>query len=403
LKAKPALKAKPSPSQTPSPHPVPHRSPSPKGKDNHEDEGNVFAKILVKAAHKKLVALKGNVANVSILSDDTVLSEVHEFIKTGFDEIDHILGGGFAVGRASEVFGPEGSGKSALAHIALRQNQRDGGTPIYIDFESALDPEKMEQLGINPDRLVYCTPSCIEEAWDLIFTFIEALKNNPPPAPTLIVWDSVAASVPKAELDEKTAAQSHIGLVARSMSRGCRKMFRAIAEVRAHMLWINQERQAIGGGPFQELETFGGKAIKYAASQRVRVSRVETLKVSERAIGYRIRCTTRKNRCAPPHQKANWILDFRFGPSPELTLFEFLLDKRAIKKAGGGVYTFAVVEGEPVMRFGKHQWRHLIIENEEMRKAATKKAKEICVELGKSLGTAAVSEDDPEPAEESGA
>jgi len=353
---------------------------------------------LVKAAHKKLTSLKSDTVNVSLLSDDTVLSEVTEFISTGFDEIDTILGGGFAVGRASEVFGPEGSGKSALAHVALRQNQRDGGVPIYIDFETALDPPKMDQLGIDPARLVYCTPKCIEEAWDLVWTFIEALKKTPPKSPVLIVWDSVAASVPRAELDEKSSGDSHIGLVARSMSKGCRKMFRAIAEVRAHMLWINQERNAIGGGPFQELETFGGKAIKYAASQRVRVQRVETLKTGERATGYRVRCTTKKNRCAPPHQKATWILDFRYGPSPEATLFEFLLEARAIKNGGGGNYTLTIDGTRHA--FARHQWRTKMLEDPAFAAAAKSEAQRICAERAAAFGSAAVSPDDAEPADD---
>lgn len=266
-----------------------------------------------------------------------MLSEVTEWIPTGFMGLDYILGGGWAVGRCSEVFGPEGAGKSALTHRAIKACQDNGGTVLYIDFENALDPPKMKQLGINPDRLAYVQPDHIEQAWDIIWTALDYAEAKSPKAPTLIVWDSVAASVPKAEVEEKDSSKAHVGLIARAMSKGCRKMFRRIAKVRAHMMWVNQERDNIGGGMFAEAVTPGGKAVRYAASMRVRVTRVATLpKGSEKVkTHYLIRALTKKCRLFPPHRKFTWVLDFKHGPSPELTLFQNLIDARVIKTTKG--------------------------------------------------------------------
>lgn len=275
--------------------------------------------------------------NFSLLADDSVLSDVKEYIPTGFHMLDSILGGGWPVGRASEVFGPEGCGKTALAHRAIKACQDAGGIAALIDAECALDEDKMQQLGIDPDRLIYCTPKHIEQTWDAIWEIIATLEKQPPVAPVLIVWDSIAASVPKDELDDKTTEKSHVGLVARSMSRGCRRMFRAIAKTRAHMLWINQERDAIGGfGPpgMQEKRTAGGNAVKYAASVRLRCQKVQTLKEGTCATGYKIKVQTKKNRLAPPHQKAEFVLDFKYGPSPEVTAFSDFLAMRVIKPSG---------------------------------------------------------------------
>jgi protein RecA len=294
-----------------------------------------FAVHLVKRLKSKLAGKEKD--NVSLMSEDEVLADVKEFIPTGFPVLDSILGGGWAVGRASEVFGAEGSGKSALTHAAIVSVQSMGGVAIYLDWENALDPDKMEQLGIVPERLVYVTPEYIEQGWDVVWDAVGALIDKHPDAPTLIIWDSVAASIPKEEYEQKTTEKvGSPGAIARAMSKGCRKMFRAIARTRAHMMWVNQERVQIGkfagfGPPPQE--TVGGVAIRYAASQRVRVARVMTLKQGLRATGYLIKVTTKKNRCAPPHQQATWVLDFTVGPSPALTALQHLKEWGVLKTA----------------------------------------------------------------------
>lgn len=259
------------------------------------------------------------------------------------------------------------SGKSALTHMAIKQCTDQGGQALYLDFEMALDIAKVEQLEIPRDQVIHHSPECIEEAWDVVWAAMEELEAHPPDAPFLIVWDSIAASVPRAELLEVDSGKAHIGLVARAMSKGCRKMYRRIAQVRAHMMWVNQERDNIGGGPFSEKVTPGGSAARYAASQRVRVGRVSTLKSGKGlATGYLVRATTRKSRLFPPHRKMNWVLDFDYGPSPTLTILSELIDARIIRSVGGGFYK-AKWWGE---KFKKADWMSLWADVPDFRAGA---------------------------------
>ena len=293
---------------------------------------NPVAQSLVAAIRKKVKGTK-----IDTLDRSSALSDVREWIPSGFPGLDKILGGGWAVGRASEVFGDEGCGKTAIAHRAILGVQSMGGYAVHLDFEAALDEKKILQLGIDPSRLIYEIPEHIEQGWDIIWATMDQLRDKPPDVPVLIVWDSIGGAVPKAELEAVSAEKSQVGEVARAMSKGCRKMFKAIAEVRAHMMWISQERHKIGGfSPFGPVkETSGGKGPKYAASQRVRLARVKTIKDGKRATGYLIKAVTKKNRLAPPEQSMEWVIDFKVGPSPELTVMHTLLDAGRIRASSG--------------------------------------------------------------------
>lgn len=311
-----------------------------------------FADSLVMSVRKKI---KG--VDFQLASAGSIMSEVREWIPTGFPGLDFIFGGGWPVGRCSEVAGEEGCGKSALAQMACIQTQLLGGLVVYFDFENALDPGKMEQLGINPEALLYLSPDYIEQAWDVVWTLVDQLLEKPPPAPTLIVWDSVGGSLTKSQM-ESSAEDSHVGAVSRVMTPNCAKLFKKIARCRAHVLFVNQERAKIGGftrfGPPPK-STTGGAGLKYAASLRVRCQRVMTLKEkgnSGPAIGYLIRTTTDKNRLTPPHRKATWVLDFGVGPSPDLTMFETLKDAGRLVSAGGGLYNLRGYKGASVTRAG---------------------------------------------------
>lgn len=297
------------------------------------------ADAVVSAVRKKLG--KKSESIVALLGQEDVLPDVTEWISSGFPDLDRVLGGGWAVGRASEVYGDEGCGKTALGHRALRECQRMGGLGVLLDFEVALDKKKMTKMGIDGDRLVYISPDTAEEGWEAVWAIVSALKATPPDAPTLIVWDSIAAAVPKAEREGDMETAS-VGAHARVMTRGCNKMFREISRVRAHMLWINQNRSKIGGysgwgGP--QTETTGGRAIKFAASQRVanRVAKrikPSTVKGTEPS-GYLISTITDKCRLAPPHRKTEWVLDFTVGPSPELTMQHILTELGIIRRGKG--------------------------------------------------------------------
>lgn len=293
--------------------------------------------VVSSIVHSVQKKVRGSAINT--LDQRAALSDVKEWIPSGFPGLDAILGGGWAVGRASEVFGDEGCGKTALAHRAILGVQSIGGVAVLLDFEAALDEQKITQLGIDPTRLIYEIPDHIEQGWDIIWSIMDTLQETKPDAPFLIVWDSIGGAVPKAELDAKSSEKATVGEVARAMSRGCRRMFKTIASVRAHMMWISQERHKIGGfsplGPVKE--TSGGKGPKYAASQRLRCARVKTLSSGERKVGYLIKSITKKNRLAAPEQTTEWVIDFRFGPSPEMTMLNELQEAGRVVASKGSL------------------------------------------------------------------
>lgn len=301
-----------------------------------------FAAAMVKQLRKRVKKTKGNPKELGLLGDDgVVLAEVTEYIPTGFENLDFILGGGWPVRRAVEVFGPEGKGKSALTHMAIKNVQAIGGTAMLLDFEGALDLDKMVGYKIDPKRLIYYQPDHIEQAWELVWEMMEELEANPPVAPFLIVWDSVAGSVPKAELEEKSFDKAHVALIARAMSKGCRRMYKASAKVRACMMFVNQLRDQIGKfGLGPQTTTPGGKAVKYASSIRVGIKYTKNIKMGDLVSGYQVFVTTVKNRLFPPHRKTSWVLDFEYGPSPDLTMYHFLKDCKPpqIRSAGKSGY-----------------------------------------------------------------
>lgn len=301
----------------------------------------VAASVVV--AVRKRIGRKST-GTVQLLSDGDSLGKVKEWIPSGFPDLDRILGGGWAIGRASEVAGDEGSGKSALAHVAIRQCQRMGGVAALLDFENALDEAKCANVGIDPSTLIYASPETMEEGWEMVWDLLEPFQHsNKPEVPFLLVWDSVAAAIPKAEL-EADMTDALVGVHARGMNRGCRKMYRALALARAHVMWINQYRAKMNtggrgwGGP--QKDTTGGGGPRYAASQRVSCVRVKRLKPSQVAgtppSGYLIKTETEKCRLAPPHRKTEWVLDFTVGPSHPLTTQHLLSEAGVLRSRGAG-------------------------------------------------------------------
>lgn len=325
---------------------------------------------VLSAIQKKLG--KGHADVVRDVTTDRLLSDVDVWIPTGFPGLDRILGGGWPVGRASEIAGAEGCGKSALSHMAIQGVQSVGGRALVIDFEQALEKSKMLSMGIDPAGVDVANPYYIEQAWDIIWAVVDELRENPPDAPYLIIWDSVGASISKAQYEAKSAEDLTIGAVARAMSNGCKKMYRAIAEVNAHMMFINQERDKIGGfsgwgGP--QKTTPGGAELKYACSARVRCQRVSTLKESGNtglAIGYLIKTTTTKCRNFPPHRNAVWVLDFQDMRWSDLTMRHALIDAKKMRSIGGGYYSCSWAPGTKVR---KADW-FASLENVEFRKGA---------------------------------
>lgn len=276
-----------------------------------------------------------------LLSAPGLAADVTEWVSTGFIELDDIFGGGWPVGRMSELMGPEASGKSAEIHMALLQNQLQGGVPELIDGEYALDKKKMARMariGIDPQAMLYYNPTTFEHAADQLEDRLRKMREFPPPSPSVIAWDTVTSTPTAAEMAETSIADSQVASQARLISKLLRKTVGPVCKTRAALILVSQERETMNKarmGAYQEPGTTGGRAPKYYASLRVRNTRVQTFKRGPISTGYLIQSVTKKSRLVPPHRRAKWVLDFRLGPSPELTTFHNLLDGKVVKSAGG--------------------------------------------------------------------
>jgi len=252
-----------------------------------------------------------------------------EAISTGSILIDRAIGiGGLPVGRIVEVFGPEASGKTTLAMHVIAQAQKRGGICAFIDAEHALDVTYAKNLGINADELIISQPDYGEQALDIAEMLVRSGAID------VIVIDSVAALVPKAEL-EGDMGDSHMGLQARLMSQALRKLTPVIHKSKTVLIFINQIRQNIGAMPFANKETTtGGNALKFYASVRLDVRRIASLKKNDVNIGNRVRVRVVKNKVAPPFKQVEVDLLFSEGISRELDLLDAALHFKIIVQSG---------------------------------------------------------------------
>jgi len=249
-------------------------------------------------------------------------------IPTGSLALDLALGvGGIPRGRITEIFGPESSGKTTLGQHIIAEAQRQGGLAAYIDVEHALDPSYAAVCGVNINDLLISQPDTGEQALEIT----EALVRSG--AVDIIVVDSVAALVPRAEI-EGEMGDAHVGLQARLMSQALRKLAAAIGKSGTAVIFINQLREKVGivfGNP--EV-TPGGRALKFYASVRIDLRRVETIKQGNEAIGSHVKARVVKNKVAPPFRSAEFDIMFNHGISKEGNLIDLGLELDLIKKAG---------------------------------------------------------------------
>src|SRR5579885_2933852 len=288
-----------------------------------------------------------------------------EVIPTGSIALDVALGiGGLPRGRIIEVYGPESSGKTTIALHAVANAQAAGGVAAFIDAEHALDPDYAKALGVDTDALLVSQPDSGEQALEIADMLVRSGALD------IIVIDSVAALVPKAEI-EGEMGDSHVGLQARLMSQALRKITGALNNSGTTAIFINQLREKIGVMFGSPETTTGGRALKFYASVRLHVRRIETLKDGTDAVGNRTRVKVVKNKVAPPFKQAEFDIVYGQGISREGSLIDVGVEQAIIKKSGAW-YTYEADQ----LGQGKENVRSFLRDNPDLADEIEKKIKE---------------------------
>ena len=285
-----------------------------------------------------------------------------EHIRTGSISLDTALGiGGVPRGRIVEIYGPESSGKTTVALHVVAEAQKTGGTAAFIDVEHALDPVYAKNLGVDIDSLLVSQPDTGEQALEIT----EALVRSG--AIDVVVIDSVAALVPKAEI-EGEMGDNHVGLHARLMSQSLRKLAGAISKSNCVAIFINQLRDKIGVIYGSSETTTGGRALKFYASVRIDVRRVETIKSGGEMIGSRTRAKVIKNKVAPPFREAEFDIMYGRGISHTGELVDMGVKFDILRRSGAWFYY-----GETRLAQGRDNVKLLFEENPELAKEVEEK------------------------------
>jgi len=288
-----------------------------------------------------------------------------DVIPTGSIALDVALGiGGLPRGRIVEIYGPESSGKTTVALHAVANAQRAGGIAAFIDAEHALDPEYAKALGVDTDSLLVSQPDTGEQALEIADMLIRSGALD------ILVIDSVAALVPRAEI-EGEMGDSHVGLQARLMSQALRKITGALNNSGTTAIFINQLREKVGVMFGSPETTTGGKALKFYASVRLDVRRIETLKEGSEAVGNRTRVKVVKNKVSPPFKQAEFDLLYGHGISREGSLIDMGVEQGILRKSGAW-YTY---EGDQLGQ-GKENARRFLRENPDVADELEKRIKD---------------------------
>jgi len=288
-----------------------------------------------------------------------------EVIPTGSIALDVALGiGGLPRGRIVEIYGPEASGKTSLALHAVASAQKSGGIAAFIDAEHALDPDYAQKLGVDTEALLVSQPDTGEQALEIADMLIRSGAID------VVVIDSVAALVPKAEI-EGEMGDSHVGLQARLMSQALRKITGALSQTKTTAIFINQLREKVGVMFGSPETTTGGKALKFYASVRLDVRRIETLKDGTEAVGNRTRVKVVKNKVSPPFKVAEFDILYGIGISREGGLIDLGVEQGIVRKSGAW-YTY---EGDQLGQ-GKENARTFLRDNPDLADEIEKRIKE---------------------------
>jgi len=289
-------------------------------------------------------------------------------ISTGSISVDHALGiGGFPRGRISEIFGPESSGKTTVALQVVAEAQKAGGMAAFSDVEHALDPAYARKLGVDVDNLLVSQPDYGEQALEITNALINSGSID------VLVVDSVAALVPKAELDGEMG-DSFMGVHARLMSQAMRKLTAIVSKSNTCLIFINQIREKIGVMFGNPETTTGGRALKFYASMRADIRRIAAIKDGETVVGNRTKIKIVKNKMAPPFREAEFDIIYGEGISKEGDLIDLGVAQNLVEKSGAW-YSF---KGERIGQ-GRDNARQFLKDNPDVRK-------KLDTELRKALG-----------------
>ncbi len=287
-------------------------------------------------------------------------------VSTGCLSLDMALGvGGVPRGRIIEIFGPEASGKTTLAQHIIAEVQKMGGVAAFVDAEHALDPDYARKIGVNVNEMFISQPDTGEQALEIVETLV---RSN---AVDVIVVDSVAALVPKAEI-EGDMGDSHMGLQARLMSQALRKLTAAISKSKTVLIFINQIRMKIGVFFGNPETTTGGNALKFYCSVRIEVRRSAQIKQGEKNIGNRVKVKVVKNKVAAPFQTCEFDIMYNEGISISGDVLDMGVERGVIKKSGNS-YTYA----EEKLGVGRENAKRYLRENPKLIKAIKKSVWEV--------------------------
>jgi recombination protein RecA len=301
-----------------------------------------------------------------------------EVIPTGCLALDRALGvGGVPRGRVTEIYGPDGSGKTTLAQHVVAQAQQQGGMAAYIDMEHALDPAYARGCGVDVDNLLISQPDTGEQALEIAETLIRS------GAVDVIVVDSVAALVPRAEI-EGEMGDSHPGLQARLMSQALRKLSGAIKQSNAALIFTNQLREKIGVMFGNPETTSGGRALKFYASVRLDIRRITSIKERGELIGTRTRVRVTKNKVAPPFRVAEFDLMYSEGISKEGDLLDVAIDLGVMEKRGSYYY----YDSEDFLAQGRENTKEFLRDNPDVAASIEAAVRKKMVEEGTMASSA---------------
>jgi len=317
------------------------------------DQKNISSKN--KAAQEAIAQIKERFGEGSIMKLGEAKKIQVEAVPTGCLSLDLALGvGGVPRGRVIEIYGPEASGKTTLAQHIVASVQKLGGTAAFVDAEHALDPEYAKKIGVNIDDLFISQPDTGEQALEITETLV---RSN---AVDVVVIDSVAALVPKAEI-EGDMGDSHMGLQARLMSQALRKLAGIVSKTKTVVIFINQTRMKIGVFFGNPETTTGGMALKFYSSVRIEVRRAAQIKKGDEVIGNRVKCKVVKNKVAPPFKSIEFDIMYNEGISLAGDVIDAGVLNKVINKSGN---TFSF--GETKLGVGRENARLFLRQNPKL-------------------------------------